>query len=71
MYFDSFADFLAMGRHGFYVWTAYGLSALLITANMLLALRQQGRVRAELARRARRDARDNATSSEHLDESGS
>ncbi|UWN51641.1 hypothetical protein ASALC70_03871 [Alcanivorax sp. ALC70] len=71
MYFDSFADFLAMGNHGFYVWTAYGLSALLIIGNMLFALRQQGRVRAELARRARRDARDNATSSEHLDESGS
>ena len=71
MYFDSFADFLAMGNHGFYVWTAYGLSALLIIGNMLFALRQQGRVRAELARRARRDARDNVTSSAHLDESGS
>ncbi len=41
MYFDSFADFVAMGNHGFYVWTAYGLSALLIIGNMLFALRQQ------------------------------
>lgn len=27
MYFDSFADFLAMGGHGLYVWTSYGLMA--------------------------------------------
>ena len=53
MYFDSFADFVAMGNHGFYVWTAYGLSALLIIGNMLFALRQQGRVRAPQAAAAR------------------
>ena len=71
MYFNSFADFLAMGDHGFYVWSAYGISALLIVGNMLLARRQQGRVRAELARRARREARDASTASGSFDESGS
>tara|TARA_A100001391_G_scaffold134582_1_gene93367 strand:+ start:18015 stop:18230 length:216 start_codon:yes stop_codon:yes gene_type:complete len=71
MYFDSFADFLAMGDHGFYVWSAYGISALLIIGNMLLAWRQQGRVRAELARRARREARDASIVSGSPDESGS
>ncbi|HEX5677327.1 MAG TPA: heme exporter protein CcmD [Alcanivorax sp.] len=55
-YFDSVAAFIAMGDHGFFVWSAYGLSALLIAANMLLAVRRQGRVRAEIARQARRDA---------------
>lgn len=65
MYFDSFADFLAMGEHGFYVWSAYGISALLIIGNMLLAWRQQGQVRAELARRARREARDASTNGEN------
>jgi len=54
-YFDSVAAFIAMGEHGFFVWSAYGLSALLIVANMLVAVRGQGRVRAEIARQARRD----------------
>jgi heme exporter protein D len=26
MAFDSWADFVAMGHHGVYVWTCYGLS---------------------------------------------
>ena len=56
MYFDSFADFLAMGKHGFYVWSAYGVSALLIIANMVLAIRGQGQVRQRLARQQRRDS---------------
>ena len=38
MYFDSIADFIAMGKHGFYVWSAYGISAFLMIASMLLAL---------------------------------
>ncbi|NQY85486.1 MAG: heme exporter protein CcmD [Alcanivorax sp.] len=54
-YFDSVAAFIAMGEHGFFVWSAYGLSALLIVTNMLVAVRRQGRVRAEIARQARRD----------------
>ena len=33
-YFDSVAAFIAMGEHGFFVWSAYGLSALLIVTNM-------------------------------------
>ena len=55
MAFESFADFLAMGKHGFYVWSAYGVSALLIITNMALAIRAQGQVRQRLARQQRRD----------------
>lgn len=35
MYFESFADFLAMGRHGFYVWLSYGFFLLIIVWNIL------------------------------------
>lgn len=56
MYFDSLADFLAMGKHGFYVWSAYGISALLIGASMVLAMRGQGQVRQTLARQWRLEA---------------
>ncbi len=29
MSFESFGDFLAMGHHGPYVWSAYGTSRLM------------------------------------------
>ena len=53
MYFDSIADFIAMGKHGFYVWSAYGISAFLMIASMLLALRGKRQVRQTLARQWR------------------
>ena len=62
-YFGSLADFIAMGDHGFFVWSAYALSALLIIANMMLAVRRHRQVRAEIARQERRAARDAAASS--------
>ena len=30
MYFDTFAEFLQMGKHGFYVWSAYGATGLVL-----------------------------------------
>ena len=30
MAFDSFADFIAMGKHGPYVWFCYGLTLLVV-----------------------------------------
>lgn len=37
MYFDSFADLLQMGKHGFYVWTAYGATGLVLLISWLSA----------------------------------
>ncbi|EKF73894.1 heme exporter protein D [Alcanivorax hongdengensis A-11-3] len=54
MVFDSFADFLAMGGRGVYVWTAYGISAVVIVASMVQAVRQSTVMRDTLARQARR-----------------
>lgn len=55
MYFDSFADFLAMGQHGFYVWTAYGISLGLILINIVTMARRYYRVRADIRRALRRE----------------
>lgn len=55
MYFDSFADFIEMGRHGFYVWTAYGVSAALVVANLVVMLRRHRRVRLDIRRGMRRE----------------
>lgn len=33
---ESLAEFLAMGGYGFYVWMAYGVTALVIVAELLM-----------------------------------
>ena len=35
MSFDSFAEFLAMGGHGLYVWLAYASTIVVVLANVL------------------------------------
>lgn len=55
MYFESFVDFLQMGRHGFYVWTAYGLSLALIAANLVAMVHRRRQVRAGIRRALRRE----------------
>ena len=38
MSFASFSDFLAMGRHGLYVWSAYGLCLAVLAINVAAPL---------------------------------
>jgi len=56
MYFDSFAEFLRMGMHGPYVWSAYGISLLLIAANVFFSLPQARLVREQIRQQIRREA---------------
>jgi heme exporter protein D len=35
MSFDAVLEFLAMGGHGLYVWLSYGVSTLVVLANVL------------------------------------
>ncbi len=58
MQFESFADFLAMGRHGFYVWLSYGLTALIIVYNLLAPVLYRRRLIKEQAQRLRREKTD-------------
>lgn len=37
MYFDSFAEFLLMGKHGFYVWVAYGVTLAVLLGSWISA----------------------------------
>lgn len=44
MQFDSFAEFIAMGGHGLYVWLAYGSTILVMVGStivLMLAKRRQ------------------------------
>ncbi len=35
MSFNSFSDFLAMGGHGLYVWSAYGVTVVVFLFNAI------------------------------------
>jgi heme exporter protein D len=56
MQFHSWADFLAMGGYGFYVWTAYGVSLLLVAGYFITLTRQRQAVRRRIRRQAWREA---------------
>lgn len=55
MEFETFADFIAMGKHGPYVWSAYGITLVVIIANIVAPiLRRKGLVE-EIKRKAKRE----------------
>lgn len=41
-------EFFAMGGYAIYVWSSWGLTALVMTLNLLLPLRQCRKLRIEL-----------------------
>ena len=55
MSFASFAEFIAMGNHGLYVWSAYGISLLVLAANVAAPLLARRRYLQDEARRLRRE----------------
>ncbi|MEE4224666.1 heme exporter protein CcmD [Pseudomonas viridiflava] len=57
MSFDSFGDFLAMGSHGLFVWSAYGLCLLVLLVNVALPVAARRRYLQQEARRVRREKR--------------
>lgn len=40
MYFESLADLWSMAGHGVYVWSCYGISFAVLSAMVMLPLRQ-------------------------------
>lgn len=55
MSFSSFTEFLAMGNHGLYVWTAYGISLAVLAINVAMPLIARRRYLQDEARRLRRE----------------
>jgi heme exporter protein D len=53
MYWNSFADFLAMGKHGVYVWGSFSVMVLVMIVEPLLVVRR----RKQLIERLRRQYR--------------
>lgn len=54
MAFDSLSAFLAMGGHGVYVWSAWGVTGLLLVGVVLHARAERRALLRDLRRRARR-----------------
>ncbi|MCV6605462.1 MAG: heme exporter protein CcmD [Porticoccaceae bacterium] len=55
-YFDSFNEFLAMGRHGAFVWSAYGIALVILLATAIAPLQRGKGIRKAILRQMRRDA---------------
>ena len=53
IYWNSFSDFLAMGGYGLYVWGSFGVTALVMVAEPILAVRSRKALAARLKRQAR------------------
>lgn len=47
---QTLGDFFAMGGYSFFVWSAYGLSALVLALNVVFAVRREHHLMAELSR---------------------
>ena len=56
MSFDSFSDFLAMGKHGVFVWSAYGVCLIVLGVNIASPLLARKRYLQQEARRLRRES---------------
>lgn len=55
MNFSSFSEFVAMGHHGLYVWTSYGISLAVLILNVALPVMARRRYLQDEARRLRRE----------------
>ncbi|MDB6140987.1 MAG: heme exporter protein CcmD [Pseudomonas sp.] len=53
MSFASFSEFLAMGHHGLFVWTAYGICLSVLVLNVALPVLARRRYLQQEARRLR------------------
>ncbi|QRJ65723.1 heme exporter protein CcmD [Azospira restricta] len=53
MHWQSFSDFLAMGGYGLYVWGSFGVTALILALEPMLAVRRRRGLLLRLGRQLR------------------
>ena len=65
IYWNSFSDFIAMGGYGTYVWGSFGVTALIMLIEPIVAIRNQTKLIARLKRQLRAESRaDNRTAAQ-------
>ncbi len=52
-------EFFYMGGYAFYIWTSYGLTLIVLLANLIIPYNQERTLLRTLARKLRRKERDN------------
>ena len=57
MQFSSFADFISMGGHGFYVWLSYSTSVFLLLLLVFMTKANDKRVKQQIKNRIKREAK--------------
>lgn len=60
IHWNSFADFIAMGGYGFYVWGSFGATALIMAIEPMLVARNRKNTIARLKRQLRAETRNTA-----------
>lgn len=58
MAFETFADFLAMGKHGPYVWSAYGITLMVVVANIAAPIVRRRGLIEDIKRKVKREQAD-------------
>lgn len=54
-YFETFSEFIQMGKHGLYVWLSYGISLLVIGYNIVAVYIERQQFFREAKRRLKRE----------------
>jgi len=60
IYWHSFADFIAMGGYGTYVWGSFGVTALIMLIEPIVVARNRKTTIARLKRQLRAETRNTA-----------
>lgn len=55
MQFDSFADFIAMGKYGFYVWLSYGFGLIILCLLVLSSYAENKAIKKRIIEQQKRD----------------
>ncbi len=54
-YFETFSEFIQMGKHGLYVWLSYGISLIVIVYNIVAVYIERQQFFSEAKRRLKRE----------------
>jgi heme exporter protein D len=57
-HFESFSEFIQMGKHGYYVWLSYGIGLLVIIYNVLSVYLEEQLYFKDAKRRLKRQERE-------------
>ncbi|MBS1140013.1 MAG: ccmD [Proteobacteria bacterium] len=60
IHWNSFADFIAMGGYGLYVWGSFGATALVMAIEPIVVARNRKNTIARLKRQLRAETRNTA-----------